>query len=376
MSSNEFDSVEKILRVDVTLKRNDFTLQANFCSPAKGITAIYGPSGCGKTTLLRAIAGLEKDVLGSIQFGDVDWIHSRLPTHKRNVGYVFQRSHLFSHLDVRKNLLYGVKRTKENKRRIAFDDAVSLLGMEKLIDKSVGILSGGERQRVAIARALLSGPELLLLDEPMAALDHQSKSEILPYLEKLHQAFSIPMLYVSHATDEIARLADFIVLMENGKTYKHGPLLETVADINSPLAEQANAFSILEGRCESNNVTGIGANPGTPKPKVLLTSINVDGNRFRIPFAPLDGKNIVRLRIVAKDVSICLDRPLRTSILNVLESTIVEIKDNEVKGQSVVKLTVGNQFLLARISLYSKQQLSLVVGDVVFAQIKAVALVR
>ncbi|MBV1921967.1 MAG: molybdenum ABC transporter ATP-binding protein [Pseudomonadales bacterium] len=374
MHTNESDFVEKTLRVDVTLKRNDFTLQANFCSPAKGITAIYGPSGCGKTTLLRAIAGLEGDVLGSIQFGEVDWIHSRLPTHKRNVGYVFQRSHLFSHLDVRKNLLYGVKRTKENKRRIAFDDAVSLLGVVKLIDKSVGILSGGERQRVAIARALLSGPELLLLDEPMAALDHQSKSEILPYLEKLHQALSIPMLYVSHATDEIARLADFIVLMENGKTYKHGPLLETVADINSPLAEQANAFSILEGRCESNNATGIEGSVGTPR--ALLTSVNVDGNSFRIPFITMEERGAVRLRIVAKDVSICLDRPLRTSILNVLETTIIDIKDNEEKGQTVVKLTVGGQFLLARISLYSKQQLSLVVGDVVFAQIKAVALVR
>ena len=145
MRPNEFHPVEKILSVDVTLKKNEFGLHAQFCSPAKGITAIYGPSGCGKTTLLRAIAGLEENVTGSIQFGDVDWIHSRLPTHKRNVGYVFQRSHLFSHLDVRKNLLYGVKRTKENMRRIAFDDAVSLLGVGQLIDKSVGTLTGGER---------------------------------------------------------------------------------------------------------------------------------------------------------------------------------------------------------------------------------------
>ena len=160
MRSDNNHQGEKNLSVDVTLKRNEFTLQAKFCSPAKGITAIYGPSGCGKTTLLRAIAGLEDNVTGSIQFGDVDWIHGKIPTHKRNIGYVFQRSHLFSHLDVRKNLLYGVKRTDATKRRIAFDNAVSLLGIEKLIDKSVDILSGGERQRVAIARALLSGPEL------------------------------------------------------------------------------------------------------------------------------------------------------------------------------------------------------------------------
>jgi len=378
MRPNEINSIEKALSVDVTLKRNEFTLQAKFSAPAKGITAIYGPSGCGKTTLLRAIAGLEENVTGSIRFGDIDWLHSKTPTHKRNVGYVFQRSHLFSHLNVRKNLLYGVKRTDVNKRRIAFDDAVSLLGVEKLIDKSVDTLSGGERQRVAIARALLSGPELLLLDEPMAALDHQSKSEILPYLENLHQALSIPMLYVSHATDEIARLADFIVLMENGRTYKHGPLLETVADINSPLAEQANAFSILEGELEirSNDSVNEESSVALCPEEMLLTSINVDGNLFRIPSTSLDGRGVVRLRIVAKDVSICLDRPLRTSILNVLESTIVDIKDNEAKGQAVVKLTVGHQFLLARISLYSKQQLSLAVGDKVFAQIKAVALVR
>lgn len=368
MRPDDIDHIENKLSVDVTLQRNEFSLQATFSTPAKGITAIYGPSGCGKTTLLRAIAGLEENVTGSILFGDTDWLCSRIPTHKRNVGYVFQRSHLFSHLNVRKNLLYGEKRADANKRRIAFDDAVSLLGMEKLIDKPVGILSGGERQRVAIARTLLSGPELLLLDEPMAALDYQSKSEILPYLEKLHQALSIPMLYVSHATDEIARLADFIVLMENGKTYKHGPLLETVADIRSPLAEQANAFSILEGQCEGNDAP--------QSAKVLLTTINVDGNSFRIPYARLDGQDTVRLRIVAKDVSICLDRPMRTSILNVLETTIVDIKDNVSKGQSVVKLTVGRQFLLARISLYSKQQLSLAVGKKVFAQIKAVALVR
>lgn len=365
MLQDKINKIGKPLSVDLRLKRNEFTLQAKFTAPSKGITAIFGPSGCGKTTLLRAIAGLEENAVGSIQFGDTDWLQKKLPAHKRNVGYVFQRSHLFSHLNVRKNLLYGMKRAEENKQRIAFDDAVSLLGVEKLIDKPVDILSGGERQRVAIVRALLSGPELLLLDEPMAALDFESKSEILPYLERLHQTLSIPMLYVSHSTDEIARLADFIVLMDNGKTYKHGPLLETVADINSPLAEQANAFSILEGECERIQTS-----------QSLLTSINVDGNRFRIPFAQLDGQDTVRLRIVAKDVSICLDRPLRTSILNVLEATIVDIKDNESKGQSVVKLTIGRQFLLARVSLYSKQQLSLAVGNKVFAQIKAVALVR
>lgn len=383
-----------ILNVDVTLNINDFRLNASFCSPEKGITAIYGPSGCGKTTLLRTIAGLEKSAYGSITLGESTWLSTSpigkparsvfLPTHKRAVGYVFQRSHLFSHLDVRQNLLYGLKRTIVEKRRLAFDDVVSLLGVEKLIDKAIDSLSGGERQRVAIARALLAGPEILLMDEPMAALDYQSKSEILPYLEQLHHSLSIPILYVSHATDEIARLADYIVLMENGETYKQGPLLETVSDINSPLAEQANAFSILEGNVisedsnvlEDDKISKDGTVSIQNSTGKLLTSISVDGNIFRIPTSEARGSDVVRIRIVAKDVSICLDRPHRTSILNVLESTIIEMKDHPMKGQCIVKLSVGRQFLLARISLFSKHQLALRVGDRVFAQVKAVALVR
>jgi len=302
------------------------------------------------------------------------------PTHERSIGYVFQDNHLFSHLNVRKNLLYGLKRTPKEKRRIEFSDAVMLLGVEKLIDKSVSELSGGERQRVAIARALLAGPEILLMDEPMAALDYQSKSEILPYLEQLHDSLSIPIIYVSHATDEIARLADYIVLMENGNTYKQGPLLETVSDIDSPLAEQANAFSILEGSVVDNviegSLEGSVENAAERASDHLLTTLDIGGKQFFIPAAGLPLETDVRIRIVAKDVSLCLDLPLRTSILNILETTIVDIKENARKGQCMVKLAVGNQYLLARISTYSRQHLALAIGDNVFAQIKAVALVR
>ena len=354
------------LNVDIALVKNGFTLNGSFSSPSQGITAIYGPSGCGKTTLLRSIAGLEKSVTGTISMNGDEWLggtHSK-PVHQRSIGYVFQDNHLFTHLNVRKNLLYGLKRTPNEKRKIEFSEAVLLLGVEKLVDKPVSELSGGECQRVAIARALLAGPDILLMDEPMAALDYQSKSEILPYLETLHSTLSIPILYVSHATDEIARLADYIVLMDNGTTYKQGPLLETVSDINSPLAEQANAFSILEGAVVANDSSH------------LLTTLDISGTTFSIPSADLAPEAEVRIRIVAKDVSLCLDRPLRTSIINILETTIVDIKENPTKGQCMIKLAVGSQYLLARISTYSRQHLALAVGDSVFAQIKAVALVR
>lgn len=370
------------LSVDITIVKNDFTLRASFISPSHGITAIYGPSGCGKTTLLRSIAGLEKAVVGSISMNGDHWLGggATKPAHQRSIGYVFQDNYLFSHLNVRNNLLYGLKRTPKEKRRIEFSEAVTLVGVEKLIDKSVSDLSGGERQRVAIARALLSGPEILLMDEPMAALDYQSKSDILPYLEQLHETLSIPILYVSHATDEIARLADYIVLMDHGSTYKQGPLLETVSDIDSPLAEQANAFSILEGKVVENIVEAATENTTKNTTKNtrdhLLTTLDIDGKTFFIPATGLLPGIGVRIRIVAKDVSLCLDRPMRTSILNILETTIVDIRDNTSKGQCMVKLAVGNQYLLARISTYSRQHLALSVGDNVFAQIKAVAMVR
>ncbi|PCJ29178.1 MAG: molybdenum ABC transporter ATP-binding protein [Moraxellaceae bacterium] len=358
----------------VNITRGSFSLTASFNTPSKGITAIYGPSGSGKTTLLRAVAGLEQGVTGWITLDGKPWLSEELsvPTHQRGVGYVFQRSHLFTHLSVKNNLLYGQKRTPKDQRKIAFEEAVSLLGVDLLIDQPVDSLSGGQRQRVAIARTLLASPKLLLMDEPLAALDHQSKSEILPYLEQLHQSLSIPILYVSHATDEIARLADHIVLMKDGNTYKHGPLLETVSDIDTPLAEQADAFSILEGEV-NNGTEGLVSKDELDN---LIRIIDVEGHIFRIPTTMLTTNPVVRIRILAKDVSLCLDRPLRTSILNVLPVMIVEIKDQPQTGQCIIKLALGSQFVLARISLFSKQHLGLRVGDAVFAQVKAVALVR
>ncbi|OUS24503.1 molybdenum ABC transporter ATP-binding protein [Gammaproteobacteria bacterium 45_16_T64] len=355
------------IKVDISLLKQEFCLEAQFSVPKEGITAIFGSSGSGKTTLLRAIAGLEPNVIGDIEVGDESWLSSSgstVATHQRSVGYVFQDSHLFTHLNVRKNLLYGFNRTARAQRRIIFDEVVTLLGIDSLLDKAVVQLSGGERQRVSIGRALLSSPQLLLLDEPMAALDNDSKSEILPYLERLHLTLSIPMLYVSHSTEEVTRLADHVVLIEDGKTSKYGPLLETVADMDSRLASQANAFGILEGKITAYD------------DDFRLASLDVGGVAFRIATNKIEINTSARIRVVAKDVSICLDKPDRTSILNVHQAKVVDIREYPLQGVCMVKLNVGNQSLLARISRYSYRHLGISVNSTVYAQIKAVALVH
>jgi len=198
------------IQAQLHLAHDNFTLDATFCVPARGITALFGPSGCGKTTLLRAIAGLEKDARGTFKIGDTVWQNETrfLPTHQRALGYVFQEASLFTHLSVQQNLEYGFNRISTEQQRIPFEQAVDLLGLESLLSRNPAQLSGGERQRVAIARALLTSPQLLLMDEPLSALDHQRKQEILPFFERLHSELDIPILYVSHAPDEVARLAD------------------------------------------------------------------------------------------------------------------------------------------------------------------------
>ncbi|HIP53448.1 MAG TPA: molybdenum ABC transporter ATP-binding protein, partial [Chromatiales bacterium] len=200
------------------IARGDFVLDVDTVFPGKGVTAIFGPSGCGKTTLLRAIAGLERDPNGYCQVGEHLWQKKAmfLPAHRRSLGYVFQEASLFPHLSVRRNLEYGFKRVPKNQRRVTLEEATALLGLGNLLARRPLGLSGGERQRVAIGRALLTSPRLLLMDEPLAALDQASKREILPYLERLHDELAMPLLYVSHAADEVARLADHLVLLDNG----------------------------------------------------------------------------------------------------------------------------------------------------------------
>jgi len=363
------------------LQKGKFKLDASFTVPSTGITAIFGPSGCGKTTLLRTLAGLEAKSEGELKIGDQYWQNKNynLPTHQRALGYVFQEPSLFPHLSVKQNLAYGLKRTPREKQHIKFDEVVELLGVSSWLKRSPIKLSGGERQRVAIARALLTSPELLLMDEPMAALDLQSKAEIFPFLERLHASLKIPVFYVSHSPEEVARLADFMLLMDNGKVQLQGPLEETLSQIDSPLAQRDDAFSVLNCTVKEAEAPfhitelSFGANVDD-KFDTNFHSTDTDKETIRIPRTNTTNGQKVRLRIQARDVSLCLDKPQHTSILNVLPAKVMALSPANKKGQRLVKLNIVGTSVLARLSEYSCEHLQLSPGKSVFAQIKAMAL--
>ncbi|MBF3186257.1 molybdenum ABC transporter ATP-binding protein, partial [Pseudomonas aeruginosa] len=228
-----------------------FELDIDLALPGRGVTALFGHSGSGKSTCLRCIAGLEKAAEGEVTINGETWQDSRrnlfVAPHRRALGYVFQDANLFRHLTVRRNLAFGLKRIAAAERRVELEQACALLGIEHLLERMPERLSGGEQQRVGIARALLTSPRLLLMDEPLASLDLKRKGEILPYLERLHEELDIPVLYVSHSPDEVARLADHLVLLENGKVRASGPIGETLARVDLPLALDDDAGVVIEG---------------------------------------------------------------------------------------------------------------------------------
>ncbi len=214
-----------MLEIALRWQRPGFALEVALELPGQGVTALFGPSGCGKTTCLRAIAGLERAQGRVVVNGQVwqdDARRQWLPTHRRGLGYVFQEASLFAHLSVLQNLHYGLKRTPVQRRRVGLEQAIELLGIGHLLQRQPQSLSGGERQRVAIARSLATSPQLLLMDEPLSALDAARKAEVLPYLQSLQQHLQIPMLYVSHAADEVAQLAQHVVLLEGGRVRQQG----------------------------------------------------------------------------------------------------------------------------------------------------------
>ena len=345
------------------LEREHFTLDATFSVPARGITALFGPSGCGKTSLLRAIAGLEKNARGHFRIGETVWQDELrcLPTHQRALGYVFQEASLFEHLSVQQNLKYGFKRTPIGQRQIPFGQAVELLGLESLLKRQSNQLSGGERQRVAIARALLTSPQLLLMDEPLAALDHQRKQEILPFFERLHAELDIPMIYVSHAPDEVARLADYLVLLDNGRVQASGPIAEMLVRADLPLAHDHDAGAIVDA-----TVTALDAD-------YHLATVTFPGGRFSIAEQNLRAGEKVRLRILARDVSLTLEHQTDTSILNIIPVTVTALNE-ENATQLLVQLDAAGTPLLARVTHKSADALKLAPGKSVFAQVKTVAL--
>lgn len=358
------------IQVSLKVRKGDFDLHAEFQVPGAGVTAVFGRSGCGKSTLLRAIAGLDEPLPGAmVSVNGVTWSgrDHAIPVHQRRVGYVFQEPGLFPHLSVQGNLEYALKRRCSDEEGAAdLHEVVSLLGLEHLLPRRPTTLSGGERQRVAIARALLSVPALLLMDEPLAALDARSKDEILPFIDRLCSTARMPVLYVSHSPDEVARLADHLILMEQGRVLAHGPLAEVLAQVDSPIARSDEAFSVLH--------CGIAELEGPCHLSILQTA---SGDSIYVPrLSSGEVRTVIRLRINARDVSLCSQRPVGSSILNILQARVTQLSDADGKGQQLVQLRLADsdEILLARISEYSCQQLGIASGMEIFCQIKAVAL--
>jgi len=356
-----------MIDVRLHLKYSAFALEVDLHLPGRGVTALYGHSGSGKTTCLRCIAGLERAEDGFVQVNDEVWQDSRsglfVPPHKRALGYVFQEASLFPHLSVRANLEFGLKRIPRAQRRVDMAQATELLGIGHLLERHPQHLSGGERQRIGIARALLTSPRLLLMDEPLAALDSKRKSEILPYLERLHDELDIPVLYVSHAQDEVARLADHIVLLRDGKALASGPIGETLARLDLPLALGDDAGVVISGTVSAYDA------------HYQLLSLQLPGSalHMRVAHAPLALGKALRIKVQARDVSLNVQAEEHSSILNRLPVTVIQEIAADNNAHVLVRLDAGGTPLLARITRFSRDQMQLHPGQTLWAQIKAVA---
>lgn len=354
-----------------------FDLDVDVRLPAQGVTVLFGHSGSGKTTLLRCLAGLERPASGHLRVRGQIWSDDThfLPTHQRPIGYVFQEASLFSHLSVRGNLDYGQRRAHRRVDasipRISLDEVVDLMGIAPLLARSPDRLSGGERQRVAIARALLTHPELLLMDEPLSALDAERKTELLPYLEALNHQARIPVIYVTHALDEAARLADHLVLLSAGRVVAHGPASSLMARLDLPLSRIEDASAIVEGQVAEHDAA------------YGLSRLDIGGQPLWVGQCAVPIGQRVRARVLARDVSVTLTRSADSSISNILPAQLDAVRED---GPDTVTLQLRlstsptsaepGAVLLARITRRSRDALQLQRGQTLYAQIKGVALMR
>ncbi len=354
------------LDITLALSRGSFMLRCALSLPTAAVCAIHGPSGSGKTSLLRAIAGLELGARGRIVVDGESWLDSargiQLPAWRRAVGYVFQEPSLLSHCDVAQNILFGAGRGSDL-RSPGIAEVIHLLGLQPLLDRSPDALSGGEQQRVAIARALAARPRLLLLDEPLSALDPARRREVLPWLATLRRELKLPMLYVTHQTSEVMQLADHLVLIENGEV-RASDRLEALLPALQPRGGEtdAEACALLHGQVLGHD------------PDWKLTEVDCDGLRLWLcTETPVPLGRALRLRIEARDVSLSLDRPLNTSIQNLIECHIQAVAAAAHPAQRLVSLQCGRQSLLARVTARAAHELGLAQGGKVWAQVKAVA---
>lgn len=347
-------------------KHDDCALDVDLVMPGKGITAIFGQSGSGKTSLLRCIAGLERAQQGHLVVNGNTWQSATVfvAPHKRPLGYVFQESSLFSHLTAEKNLQYALKRAPRPTAKDTYQHILKLMGIAPILQRYPSELSGGERQRVAITRALLIQPSLLLMDEPLASLDSARKQEILPYLEKLRSAFDIPILYVSHSVDEIARLADHVVLLQQGRAITQGSIAEVFSRIDVPLAAGNGASVVWQGevieRDKHWQLARVACAGGT-----LWVADTGDALGARI-----------RVRILASDISLALNAYQDTSFLNRLPVMVSEIAPEANGAMALVRLKTAEDYLLANLTRRSVDQLAIKPGQQLWAQIKSAAVIR
>ena len=359
------------IHADLALSYPGFALQVALRLPGRGVSVLLGPSGCGKTTVLRALAGLTR-ARGRVAVGSACWQddaqHTWEPVHRRPIGMVFQEASLFAHLSVRGNLDYGLKRTPAAERHLTLDDAVALLGIGHLMDRRPEHLSGGERQRVAIARALLTSPRLLLMDEPLSALDAARKAEVLPFLERLNAQAGVPVVYVTHALDEAARLADHLVLMDAGRVQATGTPAELFARLDLPLSHLDEAAAVVQATVAAH------------EPAYGQSRLEVGGLPLWTGLSPAAIGQSVRVRVLARDVSVALSRAVDSSIVNILPATVASLRDD---GPDTVTLQLmlgtpqashGSTLLLARLTRRSCEHLKLAPGQAVFAQVKGAAL--
>jgi molybdate transport system ATP-binding protein len=359
---------DEVISISLKHRFADFNLDVNLELPGKGVSVLFGHSGSGKTTLLRSVAGLENATQARICIHGDLWQDTAqglfVPTWQRSIGYVFQEASLFPHLNVRKNLAFGMKRAQ---RRVDPDEIVKVadkLGITPLLERSPERLSGGERQRVAIARALLTHPRLLLMDEPLSALDTARKQEILPYLERLHDELEIPMLYVTHQIEEAARLGDHLVLLAGGRVEASGPLEATLARLDLPLARDQEGSVV------------IGATVTSHDPVWNLTHLGFPGGDIQVPQRDLKIGKVVRLRILSRDVSIAMTGDNPSSIQNRFACVVTGIAPADDAAQCLIGLHAGGVPLMARVTRLSAHQLGLSEGQHVWAQVKAVALLE
>jgi molybdate transport system ATP-binding protein len=360
-------SVAGGLSLGLWLKREGFALDVQATLPARGITAVFGASGSGKTTLLRCVAGLETEAQGRVSLGDTVWQDSAqrllVPTWQRRLGYVFQEASLFEHLDVQGNLDYGLSRSAAPANAATLAAAIELLGIGALLKRTPQGLSGGERQRVAIARALASQPRLLLLDEPLASLDAARRRDILPWLERLRDEVALPMLYVTHSMEEVARLADHLLVLDSGCVKASGPAGEVLASVDNPTIVGEDAGVLLSGQIARRDEMW------------QLSRVDFQGGALWVRDQGWSEGRAVRLRVLARDVSLAISEPRDSSIQNQLRAVITAVIADDHPSQVLVRLDCAGTVLLARVTRRALHSLKLEPGTTIWALVKSVAVI-